>query len=64
MKEKEETGEMYYKVHFFNPASTSLGFVEGYRTARHAKTVALAYQAQFAKDGNTGINAKYLGKAA
>lgn len=50
-----------YKVKFYNPA-TGQGFIDGFRTARRAKNVAQAFQAQFHKDGGKGIYAQYLGR--
>ena len=52
---------MGYRVKFQNPA-TGNGFIDHYKTARRAKQVVAAYQAQFAKDGNKGVFATYLGK--
>ena len=53
---------MSYKVKFINPANGK-GFIEAYKTARRAKWVVEAYQAQFKKDGNKGIYAEYLGNS-
>ena len=52
---------MGYRVKFLNPA-TGKGFIDHYKTARRAKQVVAAYQAQFAKDGHKGVTASYLGR--
>ena len=52
---------MSYKVQFRNP-DTGKGFIDGYSTAKAAKAAVAAFNAQFAKDGNKGIQAKYLGR--
>jgi len=52
---------MTYKVKFLDPA-TGQGFVDGYKTARRAKQVVAAYQAQFNRDNCKGVTAEYLGR--
>lgn len=54
---------MTYRVKFWNP-ETNKGFIEGYRTATRAKEVARKYQECFARHGNKGVTAEYLGRGA